>query len=76
MHTEIAPTLSYRLLRIALYGFTVIVLIYLILPQFIVIPLSFSDQSYLAFPPSGWSLKWYARMAQNPSWSEAAMNSL
>ncbi|MGN6764406.1 MAG: ABC transporter permease, partial [Rhizobiaceae bacterium] len=47
-----------------------------ILPQFIVIPLSFSDQSYLAFPPSGWSLKWYARMAQNPSWSEAAMNSL
>jgi ABC-type spermidine/putrescine transport system permease subunit II len=63
-------------LRIALYGFTVIVLVYLILPQFIVIPLSFSDQSYLAFPPSGWSLKWYARMAQNPSWSEAAMNSL
>lgn len=76
MHTEIAPTLSYRLLRIALYGFTVIVLVYLILPQFIVIPLSFSDQSYLAFPPSGWSLKWYARMVQNPSWSEAAMNSL
>jgi ABC-type spermidine/putrescine transport system permease subunit II len=76
MHTEIAPTLSYRLLRIALYGFTGIVLVYLILPQFIVIPLSFSDQSYLAFPPSGWSLKWYAHMAQNPSWSEAAINSL
>jgi ABC-type spermidine/putrescine transport system permease subunit II len=76
MHTEIAPTLSYRLLRIALYGFTAIVLIYLILPQFIVVPLSFSDQSYLAFPPSGWSLKWYAHMAQNPSWSEAAINSL
>jgi ABC-type spermidine/putrescine transport system permease subunit II len=76
MHTEIAPTLSYRLLRIALYGFTGIVLVYLILPQFIVIPLSFSDQSYLAFPPRGWSLKWYAHMAQNPSWSEAAINSL
>lgn len=76
MHTDMARTLPYRLLRIALYGFTATVLVYLILPQFIVVPLSFSDQSYLAFPPSGWSLKWYARMAQNPSWSEAAMNSL
>lgn len=62
--------------RILVAGVAVLVLTYLILPQFIVVPLSFSSQSYLSFPPPGWSTQWYARLAADPAWSAAALNSL
>jgi len=65
-----------RVGRVLVGGIAGLVLIYLILPQFIVVPLSFSSESYLSFPPPGWSLEWYARLAADPSWSSAAMNSL
>jgi ABC-type spermidine/putrescine transport system permease subunit II len=65
-----------RLGRILLAGVAGLVLVYLILPQFIVVPLSFSSQSYLSFPPPGWSLEWYGRLAADPSWADAALNSL
>lgn len=76
MRIETPLSWPHRITRIALYGFAALVLVYLILPQFVVLPLSFSSQSYLSFPPSGWSLKWYARMAQDPSWMDAMVNSL
>ena len=36
-----------------------LILLFLILPSLLVIPLSFSDSRYLAFPPPGWSTRWY-----------------
>ena len=42
-----------------LVAITVIALAYLLLPTLIIVPLSFSDSAYLAFPPPAWSLKWY-----------------
>lgn len=65
-----------RFFRVLFAGLVALILIYLILPTLIVIPLSFSSQNYLAFPPEGWSLKWYQRMAENPVWLQATWNSL
>ena len=65
-----------HLARVLLAGVVGLVLVYLILPQFVIVPLSFSDKSYLSFPPTGWSVQWYQRMAENPAWLAAALNSL
>jgi ABC-type spermidine/putrescine transport system permease subunit II len=67
---------QYRVFRVVLAGVVTLILVYLIIPTLIVIPLSFSEQSYLSFPPTGWSLQWYERMAENPAWMQAAWNSL
>jgi ABC-type spermidine/putrescine transport system permease subunit II len=62
--------------RALLAGLAGLILLYLILPMLVVVPLSFSGQSYLSFPPQSWSLKWYGTMADNPLWLEATINSL
>jgi ABC-type spermidine/putrescine transport system permease subunit II len=46
------------------------------LPILIIVPLSFSAQQYLSFPPAGFSLRWYQTMAANPAWIDATVNSL
>jgi ABC-type spermidine/putrescine transport system permease subunit II len=64
------------LVRPLLAVFVGVALIYLILPTFVVLPLSFSAQEYLSFPPQGFSIKWYERLAANPTWLDATVNSL
>lgn len=49
--------------------------IYLILPIFIVIPISFSSARFLQFPPPGWSLQWYQAFFASPSWMNALKTS-
>jgi len=48
-----------RLGRVANAAFQTIVYLYLLAPILIVIPVSFSDASYLVFPPRGFSWRWY-----------------
>lgn len=67
--------LASRLARVTLPGFAVLISAFLVLPAFIVVPLSFSNQTYLSFPPPGWSIKWYAAMTADLAWPQAAMNS-
>lgn len=67
---------GYRIGGGLLFAFAWLMLVYLILPQFIVVPLSFSDKSFLSFPPTGWSGQWYARLIANPNWLQAMLNSL
>lgn len=57
----------------AFYG--AIVLVFLVLPTFVLIPLSFSSARYLTFPPPGYSLQWYESYLQNPAWIEATWRS-
>ncbi|MBI4587588.1 MAG: ABC transporter permease [Candidatus Rokubacteria bacterium] len=45
-----------------------LVLMYLILPVFVVIPLSFSASPYLEFPPRGFSLQWYQQFFGLRTW--------
>ena len=46
----------------------VAVLIFLVLPIFIVVPMSFSASRFLAFPPPAWSLRWYNDYFSSPEW--------
>ncbi|MBS0433933.1 MAG: ABC transporter permease [Proteobacteria bacterium] len=51
------------------------VLLFLLLPILVIIPLSFSNSSFLAYPIPGWSLKWYQNLFTAPEWIRAARNS-
>ncbi len=70
------PPVAHRILRPLIAAFVGLTLVYLILPTFVVVPLSFSAQEYLSFPPQGFSLKWYERLAANSLWVNSAINSL
>ncbi len=58
-----------------LRGACVGVLAYLLLPILVIMPLSFSDSSFLAYPIPGWSLKWYQNLFTSAEWARAAKNS-
>jgi putative spermidine/putrescine transport system permease protein len=49
---------------------------FLMLPLVVLFPISFSSGSYLRFPPPGFSLKWYARYFDDPTWIDATWRSL
>ena len=59
--------------RAFLWLFVGLVLVFLILPNLVVIPMSFNPTSVLAFPPTGFSLKWYARYAELPGWIDSTL---
>ena len=48
-----------RWFELTFYGLCGLILLFLILPLFVVIPISFSSASFLQFPPTEFSLKWY-----------------
>ena len=60
---------------IALRAFAGAVLLFLLLPIFVIVPLSFSSGSFLAYPLPGWSLQWYQELVNSPEWARAARNS-
>jgi putative spermidine/putrescine transport system permease protein len=51
------------------------VLGFLLLPILVIIPLSFSDSSFLVYPIPAWSLKWYHHLFASDAWMRAAKNS-
>ena len=51
-------------------------LLFLILPIFVVIPVSFSDSQYLTFPPPGYSLRWYSAFIESREWQASLRASL
>src|SRR5207237_8202551 len=53
----------------------VLVLVFLLLPILVIMPLSFSDSSFLVYPIPGWSLKWYENLFTSSEWARAAKNS-
>jgi hypothetical protein len=57
--------------RLWLYVLAGLTLLFLILPSLLVIPLSFSDSRYLAFPPPGWSTRWYEAYFGAIEWRDA-----
>ncbi|MDG4893460.1 ABC transporter permease [Mesorhizobium sp. WSM4976] len=62
-------------LKVALLGFTMLVAAFLLLPVVFIVLLSFGSSRWLAFPPPGWTLKWYEELFADPSWIEAALTS-
>lgn len=62
--------------RLWLYVLGALVILFLVLPSLLVIPLSFSDSRYLAFPPPGWSTRWYGAYLGAVEWRDATRTSL
>jgi putative spermidine/putrescine transport system permease protein len=56
--------------------FTFFAMMFLIMPIFIIIPISFSSSQYLTFPPPGLSLQWYDNFFTNSQWTDALLQSL
>lgn len=42
-----------------------VMFIFLLAPVILVVPISFSADNFMTFPPSGWSFKWYAEFFAN-----------
>ena len=53
-----------------------LVLAFLIVPVFVMVPLSLNPLTYFVFPPEGISFRWYAAYLGNRDWLEATWNSL
>jgi putative spermidine/putrescine transport system permease protein len=51
------------------------VLVFLLAPILAIMPLSFSDSSFLVYPIPAWSTKWYQNLFTSPEWIRAAKNS-
>lgn len=65
-----------RLAHYLYWGVGLGVLLFLILPILVVIPLSFSSDSFLSYPMPGWSLRWYEEVLTSEQWTGALKNSL
>jgi len=55
--------------------YVVLVIAFLMLPGLIVIPLSFTSGRNLAFPPPGFSLRWFEQYFNSAIWMSATMRS-
>jgi putative spermidine/putrescine transport system permease protein len=59
-----------------LYGVGGLIAFFLVLPSFIVIPISFSDSLLLKFPPEKFSFRWYKVFFGTPAWTGSLWLSL
>jgi putative spermidine/putrescine transport system permease protein len=58
---------------VVLYIVVGLILLFLILPIFIIFPLAFSSASYLTFPPPGLSLRWFEEYFSRRDWTSATL---
>jgi putative spermidine/putrescine transport system permease protein len=69
-------TIAERVGRLALWAVALLVLGFLILPTFVIVPLSFNAGTLLSFPMPGLSLRWYQELFGSVPWRNALVNSL
>jgi ABC-type spermidine/putrescine transport system permease subunit II len=50
--------------------------VFFVIPLIIVVPISLTGSSYLKFPPSSLSLRWFETILSEPQWRLAALHSL
>lgn len=55
---------------------SVVVCLFLVVPTFVIIPMSFGSSSFIEFPPRGFSMQWYERFFSDSAWMSALMQSL
>jgi putative spermidine/putrescine transport system permease protein len=65
-----------RGIRIALRVASALVLAFLYLPLVILTIYAFNPSRIMAWPPTGFTLQWFAEAAANPSVGQAIVNSL
>lgn len=64
-----------RALGWLLPAYGALVLLFLCLPTLIVVPMGFTDSSFLSFPPPGFSLRWFETYFGSPLWLGATLRS-
>ncbi|MSO92829.1 MAG: ABC transporter permease subunit [Rhodospirillales bacterium] len=62
--------------RVPLRVAVVLLLIFLAGPSFIIVPVSFTTEGFIEWPPKGISLKWYWAMINDQQWTKAIFRSL
>jgi putative spermidine/putrescine transport system permease protein len=62
-----------RLPLLSLYGCALLVV--LLFPIVAIVPMAFTDSTFLSFPPTGFSLCWFAAYFNSPLWMEATVRS-
>jgi putative spermidine/putrescine transport system permease protein len=67
---------SVRPARVVLVATCMLVGLWLIAPMFVVIPMSFTGEASLEFPPPSWSTRWYSNFFDDPVWVDALLTSL
>jgi putative spermidine/putrescine transport system permease protein len=60
----------------ALKAYGAVMVLLLMLPVAVVVPISFTASQFLAFPPEGFSLRWYETFLGSPVWQAALLRSL
>lgn len=63
-------------INVIIYMICGLILAYLVIPIFIVIPISFSDASFLKFPPEKFSFRWFSNFFNSSSWVSSTWLSL
>lgn len=76
MPAQLSAPLAERAQRLAVRAIASLVLAFLVLPILVVVPISLTAGSQLAFPMPGWSWQWYAQVLGSDAWRTAARNSL
>jgi putative spermidine/putrescine transport system permease protein len=79
MWERLVPVRPDRRQRSAARGVLVVsgalIIAFLCLPSFFVIPVSFTAGNFIEFPPQGFSLRWYALYFDAPDWIAATVRS-
>jgi putative spermidine/putrescine transport system permease protein len=57
-------------------SFIALVAIFLVLPILVTGSVSVTSDDFIAFPPKGFSLRWYGELASNPAWRNSIANTL
>ncbi|MBK9573537.1 MAG: ABC transporter permease [Rhodoferax sp.] len=70
-YASVPDIIGWYALRVLCIG----VLAFLLLPILVIIPLSFSSSTFLAYPMPGWSLQWYDNLFTSDDWGRAMRNS-
>lgn len=65
-----------KLGRLTHVGVSILILLFLVLPVFVVMPLSFNAEPYFTYPMSGWSTRWYQDFFTSEEWMLSLKNTL
>lgn len=71
----LSPTRN-RPLKAVLTAVVALTLLFLLAPMVFILALSFGDSRWMAFPPPGWTFKWYEQLFANPAWLSAFLTSI
>lgn len=75
MRPETPPGEKSPVRDIIFYTYCSLVLVFMIMPNFVVFPISFSSATYLEFPPKEWSTRWYVDYFSREEWVDATIHS-